>query len=176
MANMVLGSAIASAGGTDRVKERDEIDQKYKWATETIFPSIEEWDKEFAKIEKIVPELTAFKGTLNKGPAQLLKVLKLRDDTESRLDRVYVYASLLSDQDTRVGDMQGLSSRARTLYINYSQAMSWFEPEMTAIPFETIDSWMKADADLDLYRQAFDDLYRQKKHILSPLPWGGCND
>jgi len=168
MVNMVLGSAIAAAGETEKVKERDEVDQKYKWATENIFASLDEWETEFAKLEKIIPDLAAFKGTLNKGPSQLLKVLKLRDDTEARLDRVYVYASLLSDQDTRVGEAQGRKSRARTLAINYGQALSWLDPELTAIPFETVDSWMKANPDLNLYRQAFDDLYRQKKHILSP--------
>ncbi|MCH7994076.1 MAG: oligoendopeptidase F, partial [Planctomycetes bacterium] len=71
-------------------------------------------------------------------------------------------------QDTRVGKHQGMKSRGRSLAIKYSQATSWMDPELTSMPFERLDSWMREYPDLALYKQAFDDLFRQKKHILSP--------
>jgi oligoendopeptidase F len=168
MVGVFLAPEAAAAGEEGKVPERSEIDTKYTWATENIFPSQKAWEKDFAAVEKDVEKLAKFKGTLSQGPDQLYKFLQARDDTEPRLERVYVYASLTSDQDMRDGEHQAMKSRARSMLIKYGQLMSWAQPELTAIPFEKLDSWMRELPKLELYRQAFDDLYRQKKYILSP--------
>ncbi len=169
LAGVVLApAAVLWAEGTQKVPERGEIERKYLWATEGIFASDAEWEKEFAAVEEKVKELEGFKGTLSQGPGQLFKILDARDHVEARLDKVYVYASLLADQDTRVGENQGKRSRVRSLAINYGQATSWLEPELIAIPFERLDTWMREMPKLALYRQWFDNLFRQQKHILSP--------
>ncbi len=160
--------ALTTSAEDTKVSVRSEIDIKYRWATEDIFPNKEAWEKEFSAVDALVKSLTAFKGTLSGGPQQVLSVLRAKDDAESRLDRVYVYASLLADQDVRVGETQAMKSRARSLAINYQQATSWLEPELTAIGLEQIESWMREDRDLAVYRQAFDDLFRKKQYILSP--------
>lgn len=164
---LFVPTAASTAGDVAKVKERSEIGVKYRWATENIFPSVEDWETEFSAVEKKVKELAKHKGTLSRGADHLFKVFQQRDDTEARLDRVYVFASLLADQDTRVGKNQGMESRARSLAIGYRQAMSWMEPELTSIPFEQLDSWMRETPKLGLYRHALDDLFRQKKYILS---------
>lgn len=164
-----------AAGGTGvvaddarRIPERSEIDARYLWATETIFPDRAAWDVEYAAVEKKVEALPRFKGTLAKGAGHLLDVFKEREETESRLDKLSVYASLLADQDTRVGDNQALESRARSLAVKYGEAVSWLIPELTSLPFDTLDSWMREKSELAMYRQFLDNLFRQKKHILTP--------
>ncbi|MFH0980334.1 MAG: oligoendopeptidase F [Planctomycetota bacterium] len=152
---------------TKKVPERGEIDTKYLWKTEDIFLSTDAWKTEFSAVEKRVEELAKMKGAPGQGAEQLLTVLKLRDETEARLDRVYVYSSLLSDQDTRDGKNQAAKSRSRALAVNYGQATAWMEPELTSIAFEQLDSWMRENAELAVYRHALDDLFRQKKHILT---------
>jgi oligoendopeptidase F len=151
-----------------KVPERGEIEKKYTWATEGVFPDAKAWEAEYAAVEKKVQEMAGFKGSLKSGADQLLKVLKVKDETESRVDRVYVYASLIADQDTRAGDAQGVKARAQTLAVNYTQAIAWFQPELTGMPFEQLDSWMREKSDLEKYRQFIDNLFRRKKYILSP--------
>ena len=152
---------------TQKVAERSEIDTKYLWKTDGIFASTDEWEAEYAAVEQRVAKLETLKGTLGQSPERLLAALKYRDDTEARIDRVYVYSALLSDQDTRDGTHQGMKSRSRALAIKYSRATSWMEPELTAIPFDRLDSWMRENAGLGVYRQYFHNLFRQKEHILS---------
>ncbi len=165
---VLIPAAALLGDDSTKVRERSEIDAKYLWATEDIFATAAAWETEFAAVEKEVAALAAYKGTLGKGAEHLYKALQARDHTEAKLDRVYVYASLLADQDTRVGTHQAMESRARSLAINYGQTMSWLEPELIAIPFAQLDSWMREFPDLALYRQSLDDLFRQQKHILSP--------
>ncbi len=159
----------AALGEDDtRVRERSEIGKQHLWATEGIFSTTAEWESEFASVEKELATMEALRGTCGQSSEQLLKVFKTRDEIEARLDRVYVYASLLADQDTRVGEHQAMNSRVRSLANNYGRAISWLEPELVAIPFERLDSWMRENAGLALYRQSLNDLFRQQKHILSP--------
>ncbi len=165
---MSSSTTVANEVTTQKMLRREDIDQRHLWATETIFPSLESWETEFAAVEKLVGTMPAYKGTLDTGPIELAEFFKRRDETESRLERVYVYASLLADQDTRVGETQAMVARARSLAVRYGEATSWVRPELIAIPFEQIESWMDQTSALEIYRQWFDNLFRTRKHILSP--------
>jgi oligoendopeptidase F len=164
---LVLGPLTAANGDAQRIPERSEIDKDYLWATETIFPNDAAWEAAFKAVEADIAKLAAYQGKLD-DQKKLLEFLQLRDDIEPRFGKIYVYASLLSDQDTRVGKYQGYEDRLRGLGVQYGQATAWVEPELTAIPHEKIKGWMLQDADLALYEQYFDDLFRQQAHILSP--------
>lgn len=150
-----------------KVKERNEIEERYLWATEKIFPDDAAWETEFARLEKDLGKVAVFRGTLGKGPQELLRFLKFHEAVGPRLEKVMVYAFLLSDQDTRVGERQGMKERTRGLAVKYNRATAWVDPELTALEWETLDEWMKSNENLAMYRQHFDDLFRQKEYILS---------
>ncbi|MCP4592057.1 MAG: oligoendopeptidase F [bacterium] len=168
MLNVLSFSGSAALGAEpQKVRERSEIETESLWKTEDIFPNTKAWEAEYAAVEKVVTALEELKGTLGQGADKLLAALKARDDAAARLERVYVYSSLLADEDTRKDQGQRMKSRSRSLAVAYGRSTSWMEPELTAVPFDRIESWMGKNADLALYRQYFDDLFRQKKHILS---------
>jgi oligoendopeptidase F len=149
-----------------KVPERSEIDKKYLWATEAVYPSDEAWEADFKALEGDIPKLAAFKDKLGESPETLLKFFKLRDEISPRFEKNFVYASLRSDEDTRVNKYQGLEARLRGLAVKFGEATAWVEPELTAIPWETLDKWMKENKELGVYRHSLDNLFRQKKHIL----------
>ena len=163
---ILLSANSATAQAAQTVKERNEIPTKYLWKTEAIFKDVAAWEAEYKEVEKRVENVATFKGTLGQSAEQLLKVLEYTNETESRLDRVYVFGSLRSDQDTRVSANQELKSRGRSLWIKYSQESSWMTPELLSIPQETINKWMDENSDLAVYRHFFDNMFRQQKHIL----------
>ena len=137
---------------TRKVPERSDIDQQYLWATENIFPDKEAWEKEFATLKPMIEKFATYKGTLAQGPDQLLRVLTVRDELEPRIDRLYVYASLLADQDTRVSETQGMRSRVRSLFVDYGAATSWMEPELIALTHDKLKTWMAENQKLAIYR------------------------
>jgi oligoendopeptidase F len=139
-----------------KVLTRDEVPVKHRWAIENIFKTVDDWDAELGKVEAEIPKLAARKGTLNESAQSFFQMLDMRDQLEPRIARVYVYASLMSAQDTRDPQAQSMLARARTMALKYGQQMSWFEPELLTIPFEQIDS--DAREGLSLYRQYFDAL------------------
>lgn len=167
IATLSVASAITANADQKKVPERGEIEKRHLWATETIFPNDAAREAEFARLEKKIDTLAAFRGTLDEGAEPLLKFLTVRDQIEPRLGKVIVYASLMFDQDTRVSKYQGMRDRVRGLAVKYGRVTAWVEPELTALEWETLEKWMKGNTDLAVYRQYSDNLFRQKKYILS---------
>ncbi len=168
MAMLLATTANMANAEEKKVPERSEIDSTYLWATETIYPGIDAWEEDFGVVEKKIKQLGKLQGTMKNGPEALLNVLKLRDDVGAQLEKTWVYASLLADQDTRQDQPQGMRNRMQALGVKYGQATAWMEPELTSIEWDTLDQWMTRSKDLAVYRQYLDNLFRQKKHILSP--------
>lgn len=167
LALMALLLAPLAVGQEKRVPERSEIPPQYLWATETIYADEAQWERDFADLDKDLDQLAAFKGRLTEGARTLLDFCKLGDDVGARFGKVFVYASLKSDEDTKVGHYQGMKDRLRGLAVKYGEAMAWVEPELTAIPWETIEKWLGENAELAVYRQSFHDLFRKKQFVLS---------
>ena len=163
----LLVSTAAVAEGAGEVRDRSGIEQKYLWATERIFPSKDAWETEYNAVQSEIGGIAEMKGTLGKSAQSLLAALKATDEIEPRLERIYVYAALLADQDTRNTEHQALRQRAFSLYMQYAQAMAWMTPELTSIPYDQIKKWMQTEPGLALYEHFFDDQFRQKKYVLS---------
>ncbi len=167
IAALALMPAASADTQEKKIPERTEIDQQYLWATENIYPSDQAWEEDFASFEADLKKLAAFQGRLSEGPHVLLDFFKLRDEISPRFERAWVYASLRSDEDTRVSTYQGMKARMRGLAVEFGQAVAWFDPEMTAISWDTLEKWFQESPKLALYRHALEDLFRQKTHVLS---------
>ncbi|MEW6250516.1 MAG: oligoendopeptidase F [Planctomycetota bacterium] len=164
LAGMSMAQEQKEAG---KVRERSEIEQKYLWAVEAIYPDEAAWEKDYEHVAGQIDKLAALKGTLSKGPDALLKALQLREEVAKPFEKAFVYAFLISDQDTRENKPQGMKDRLRNLAVRYGEAMAWFEPELTAIDLAKIKEWMGQNQDLAVYAHYFDNVFRQKKYILS---------
>ena len=80
--------------------ERNQVEQRYKWKIEDIFASDEEWEKAYADTEKSI-NFSSYAGKLGDRD-KLLQLLKDNDEFSKKLERVYVYASMKQDEDTRI--------------------------------------------------------------------------
>ena len=75
-----------------------------------------DYNEMLADLQQAVQQLADLKGTLSESPAALLHALQLRDNTSLALERIYAYAALLKDQDTRQSAPQALFHRERRRY------------------------------------------------------------
>jgi oligoendopeptidase F len=153
---------------TTRVfKSRSTIPTEYTWNLASIFAQDEQWEQEFQDIQGRLPELEALKGTLSRSGADLLTVLRKRDELAERLERLYAYASMHRDEDTTNSTYQGMTDRAMQLYVQASTIVSYIEPEILALPQETLDKYLAETPGLSLYKHQFDELNLKRPHIRS---------
>jgi len=168
----VFGSALgqSSAGSTGQVKKipkRSEIPDKYKWKLEDIYPSDSLWEYDFSRVEALLPEMERFKGHLVESGKTLLDCLVMQDSIWNIMDRMYVYAYMKLDEDTRISKYQELSDRSASLANKVSQAVSFIDPEILSIPSSKLDDLIKQEKGLTLYGHYIDNIVRKRAHTLS---------
>lgn len=149
------------------LKKREDIPTEYTWDLSTIFARDEDWEQAFQSIQNRLPELEALKGTLAQSGQALLKVLQKRDEITEALEHLYCYASMRKDEDTTNSTYQGMADRATQLFVHTSTVASYIDPEILAMPQETLDQFIQGTSDLALYKQQLDVLNRQRPHIRS---------
>ncbi len=152
---------------TKVLPKRDEIDSKYKWKLEDIYASIDDWEKDFSKVKEYVSQIVGFKGTLNKDSNTLLECLKLSNKLMSINDSVFVYARMKKDENNADSTYQSLTDKASALMTEAYAAVSFIVPEIISIPEDKLNSFLEENKDLQLYRQFFHEILRQKEHVLS---------
>ncbi|HQD39119.1 MAG TPA: oligoendopeptidase F [Bacillota bacterium] len=155
---------------TEEVKqapEREEIQADYKWRLEDLFGSIGEWEEKAGELFELLPELSAFAGRLGEGAEVLFQCVELMERIQLLAERLYVYALMKSDEDTRSGEGQALKSRAISLYSQTKAAMAFFEPEVLSLGEEQLNNYLLSEPSLKLYQHFFDQILRLAPHTLS---------
>jgi oligoendopeptidase F len=146
--------------------ERSTIDDRYKWDLSKMYASPEDWDSHYPAIETLISEFAAKKGAVGQSAASLVQALKLRDQINIQLEKIFAFASMRRDEDMRQAGPQALFQRAQTLAVHWDEAGSWFQPELLHIPEPQLHSWLQ-EPELKVYQHYVDDLLRSKAHILS---------
>lgn len=144
--------------------ERSEVESKYKWRSEDIYPSDEAWEADFLKAEKFL-DFSAFEGKLSS--ASSLAAFFAKEEEAGRvLERLYLYAHMNHDVDSRVAKYTSMQSRAMSLFVRFSEAAAFAEPELSAIDDALLRSFTE-DARLKDHDYYLRRLIAGKKHILS---------
>jgi oligoendopeptidase F len=149
------------------IPQRSDIEAKYKWKLEDIFATNQLWEGDFSKVDALLPKMTEFKGRLSESGKTLLGCLQLQDSLWNIMDRLYVYAGMHSDEDTRVSIYQEMSGRAGSLMTRVRQATAFIEPEILTIPQSKLDELIKSEKGLKLYQHYIDNIIRMRAHTLS---------
>jgi oligoendopeptidase F len=149
-----------------RSRIRADIDARFKWKLEDIFPDWDAWSAAYATLESGIDRYAGFKGTLSQGPERLLEAFQLSEQLGQLAYRVWYFPSLRYDEDQRDNAVNARRQQVQILFARWKQAESWFNPELLQIPLETVRGWMDGFEPLRLYRFAIEDLYRQQEHVL----------
>jgi oligoendopeptidase F len=147
--------------------KRDDIDEKYKWNLSDMYSTIDTWENDVNTVKTFMQEIIKYKGTLCKSPENLLQCLKISNEMMALNDMIYVYARMKRDEDNGNSIYQALADRASTLSTEVYAAISFIVPEITSIPESKLESFIDSHEELKVYRQFFNEIIRQKEHILS---------
>lgn len=147
--------------------ERNNIEQKYKWDIEAMFPDEALWDQAVAQSLEKAESFTKLSGHLTDSADTLLKAFRLRDDMWQQLEKAYVYARMKRDEDNRVSKYQAMTDKCFAAIAKMSAVSSFFTPELLEAPEDKILGFLNENKDLEIYRFAITETLRQKAHVLS---------
>ncbi len=153
--------------GQTPIRSRAEIPPEYTWDLSPLFPSDEDWFREYEELKALPEQIAAFRGKLGSSGETLLRWFEKQDEAEVRLSKLYEYASCRSDEDTADARGQDLRSRAVATIVATQSAAAFSVPEILAVPDETLESWYSSFPALETYRRSLYRIRRRKEHILS---------
>ena len=149
------------------VLQRNEINEKDTWDLSTIFETDQKWEEELALLTEDTKQAASLEGHLLDSAESLLDITERYLDLSRRLEKLYVYAHMKNDQDTRVAKYQEYYAKAMTLYSQLDQVFSFYEPEFMAITEDQYQNFLAEEPKLQPYKHFFDKLLQNKDHVLS---------
>ena len=148
-------------------KQRNEIEEKYTWDLSTIFPTDETFEAELAQVSEEVKKAASLAGHLLDSADSLLTTTEVQLNLMRRIEKLYSYAHMKNDQDTRVAKYQEYQAKGMTLYSDFGQSFAFYEPEFMAITEEQYQAFLAEQPALQQYQHYFDKLLKKKAHILT---------
>lgn len=150
----------------DKIKTRDEIEEKYKWKVEKMYSSDEIWEEDFKAIKEHVSDLLKFKGKLSVG-TELLNYLVSYEEMLSLFENLMVYAHLRSDEDKSNSKYQVMMDKISAFGAEFSGITSFFLPELLSLEESQVQRSIDETKGLKHYERYIQNIFEGKPHILS---------
>lgn len=173
---MVLTFVVVAAStatiAAQGIRERSQIPDQYKWKTEHIYATLDEWQKDFDALPSYLEKLVAFKGRFagenaTDPAAALIEYNRIAEEAWKTFEKVFTYIAYNSDVDLKNSEWSGRLQQVQMLAVDFGQQLAWVDPEILKIPQETMHQYIAQHPELESYRKIYDDLYAQQEHVLS---------
>jgi oligoendopeptidase F len=145
-------------------RDRSKIPDKYKWDLTAIYVSDAAWRTEKDKMVAQLPTLRGFQGKLASSPKALADALENQSHLEKELTRLYLYASLISDQDTRDSNYLAMKQEMIQIATNFGAESAYVEPEILKMEPAMIERFVGQEPRLKVYQHILDDIVRRREH------------
>lgn len=163
---MVTASLALTFTITAFAQDEESVDPKYTWDLTELFPSIDAWNEAREEVLADFNKIEARRGSLGTSADSLYETYRLVSDTLKKAGRVYVYASLNSDEDLRITDTQERNQLGSIMFSRFGESTAWMQPEIIEVGREVIESYIHEDERLAPFAFQLDDSLRNAPHTL----------
>jgi len=150
-----------------KIRSREEIPQKDKWATEDLFATDELWEQELATVADDQQRLVSFAGRLGESGKMLYDYLTIMEQVDEKVSLLANYCMRKADEDTRNATYQAMSGKFMSIMVGLRAACSFETPEIMQIPEDTLKAFYQEYPALERYRRYLTSQRRMKEHTLS---------
>lgn len=159
-AMMLFSTTVA----VSQMKVREELPEKYKWNLSDLYATDAAWKEEKERVQQKMQQVVSYKGKLTQSATVLLEALELNSTLRKEMVRLSSYASMKSDQDTRVTKYAGMKQELQQLFSAYGALTSFMEPELLTLQEEQLDAFFAKEKELTTYKFYLMDLLRKRAH------------
>jgi oligoendopeptidase F len=147
---------------------RVDMDARFTWNSESVFPDGAGWDAAVGSILAKLPDLGEFKGHLGESPDMLADWFAAADAAQLLMGKVVVYATMSYSVDATDQSAAARADRARSTYAQLGAAMAFAVPEMISIGFPKLRDWIASSPRLKHLGHFVDRLEKLQSHVRSP--------
>lgn len=147
-------------------KNRKETPKAYKWDLTAYYKDDKEWEKDYLKIIKEFENIKSYEGKVTKSANMLYQTLEEYFAYESRLTKLFVYASLRHDEALEDADASMLYNKIYKTYNDFCAVSSFIEPEIIKEETSKVEKLLETKK-LNKYKFYVTNILREKEHMLS---------
>lgn len=136
-----------------------------QWDLTYLYESLDEWKKDYARMETLVEKMPAYEGTLHEFE-NFKAYYQLQREASLTLNKLYQYTSLKSDLNTKDTTNAARKQTMATLINNFQKATAFEKPEVLSLGWETVESFTQRDDTLKAYHFPLKKLFHQSEHVL----------
>jgi oligoendopeptidase F len=148
-------------------RDRAKIADAYKWNLADVYTDAASWRARKEAVTAEIPSVRGFEGRLGHDAGTLADALELVSRLDKELSRLYVYASMVADEDSRLSEPQGMQQEMQNLYATFGASASFVEPELLRVGAPTIERFLAGEPRLAPYAFLLRDVVRRAAHTLS---------
>jgi len=148
-------------------RDRAKIADTYKWNLADVYPDAAAWRVRKEAVAAELPTLRAFEGRLGSSGGTLAEALDLMTRLDKELSRLYVYASMVADEDSRLAEPQGMQQEMQNLYAAFGAQAAFVEPELLRVGTKTLEQFLDVEPRLAPFAFLLRDVVRRAAHTLS---------
>lgn len=150
-----------------KIKKRSEIESKYKWNIEKMYPDESQWEVDLQEALNLAHSFGEFKGHLTDSPDKLAKGLALYTAAIRKAEHAFVYARMKHDEDNGEPKYTEMNNQAMSVLAQVSAETAFFTPELLDADPDRIHEFVEKQEDLQVYRYMIETILRGKAHTLS---------
>lgn len=145
--------------------KRTDIDDKYKWSVYKMYPTIDEFNKDFDYVKEKINEIENFKGNFLNDVDKFVEFMEYSEVIDRKLEKMYTYAHLIVDTEPDNGEIQSAFSRVQGLVEEYENKTVFVRIEILKNSDKVLEFVKEEKA--KKYEVSIKNIVRMKPHIAS---------
>lgn len=139
------------------------------WDLNELYPTPAAFDQVLARTRAAADKFAGYRGTLGKSADSMFTALDAMSAANREAQRLFVYASLKSDEDVRISTNIERKQLAQALSTELGEKSAWVAPEIVEIGAAKVKAFLAANKQLrERFDFFLDNTLRGAPHTLSP--------
>ena len=149
------------------MKDRKDIDSKYKWDLSVIYKDEDGFKADFAAVEALASSFSSHEALMCESAEGLLATLTDLVAMTETLNKLWTYAYLSFATNNSDNSSQARVAKVRSLAVTVESAAWFVSPYILRLDEKTVEEWYKTTPALLSFRRMIEKGLREKPYTLS---------
>lgn len=147
------------------IKNRADIKAEYKWCLQDMYGTDEKWEQAFLEAQAGLSNIAALEKALEPTKQSILKTIDGIFAMDHQVSKLFAYARMRRDEDSRETVPQAMADRAQSLAVQANATAAFLRPALLAMPESLLEDCLK-DPAFSEYDRLIKGVLRSRPHTL----------
>lgn len=148
---------------------REEIQEQYTWDLNKVFNNIDEFNKNYDEVKKEIHNYIKHENIMLENATNFYNAINDFYQINRKLEKLYVYTSMLFDENTSNNNNQSLKLKMSNLYDEWGEFSYFITTNILKKDYKEIEEYYKEEPRLLDYEIILKQEFRYKEHTLTDI-------